>query len=59
MTRDPVCGMQIDEKKAEGKIEYEGQTYFFCASGCRQKFAQDPKRYVPRPQRDLHVGRDK
>jgi Cu+-exporting ATPase len=51
--------MQIDEKKAEGEIEYEGHTYFFCASGCRKKFAQDPKRYVPDPQRDPNAGRGK
>lgn len=56
MTRDPVCGMQIDEMKAEGKIEYEGQTYFFCASGCRTKFAQDPKRFVLSPKPDGKDG---
>jgi YHS domain-containing protein len=59
MARDPVCGMEIDKEKAEGEVEYEGQTYFFCASGCRKKFAQDPKRYVPGPQRDPNVGREK
>jgi P-type Cu+ transporter len=59
MTSDPVCGMQIDEKKAEGEIEYEGHTYFFCASGCRKKSAQDPKRYVRDPQRDPNAGRGK
>lgn len=59
MTRDPVCGMQIDGKKAEGEIEYEGHTYFFYASGCRKESAQDPRRYVPDPQRDLNSGRGK
>ena len=52
MTRDPVCGMQIDETTAKGEVEFEGQTHFFCTSNCRNKFAQDPKRYVPGPQRD-------
>lgn len=49
MTRDPVCGMQIDEKKAEGKIRHEGEIYYFCSTGCREKFARDPKRFVPAP----------
>jgi YHS domain-containing protein len=46
MVKDPVCGMTIDEKTAAGKSEYKGQTYYFCAPGCKKKFDADPVRYA-------------
>jgi YHS domain-containing protein len=46
MVKDPVCGMQIDEKKAAGKSEYRGTTYYFCAAICKTKFDQNPSAYV-------------
>jgi len=48
MAKDPVCGMQVDEKQAAGKSEYEGKTYYFCSSGCKQRFDQEPDRYANR-----------
>ena len=46
MATDPVCKMQVDEKKAAGKSDYNGKTYYFCSSGCKTKFDQNPKSYV-------------
>ena len=46
MAKDPVCGMQVDEKKAAGKSEYQGQTYYFCSPGCKQSFDKEPQKYV-------------
>jgi YHS domain-containing protein len=46
MVKDPVCGMTIDEKTAQGRSEYKGQTYYFCAAICKTKFDQDPAKYV-------------
>lgn len=46
MVKDPVCGMQIDEKTAAGKSEYKGQTFYFCAPGCKTKFDQSPEKYA-------------
>jgi YHS domain-containing protein len=43
---DPVCGMQVDEQRAAGKSEHEGQTYYFCSAGCKTKFDQNPEQYV-------------
>ena len=39
MARDPVCGMPIDEEKAEFKAELRGRTYYFCSaySGIHQE----------------------
>jgi len=46
VARDPVCGMEVDEKKAKYKTEYEGKTYYFCAHGCKVMFEKDPKRFI-------------
>jgi len=46
MVVDPVCKMKIDESKAAGKSEYKGQTYYFCATICKQKFDKEPAKYV-------------
>lgn len=43
---DPVCGMQIEEEDAAGQADYEGQTYYFCASGCQRKFEENPEQYA-------------
>ena len=46
MAKDPVCGMEVDPQQAAGTSEYQGRTYYFCSSGCKQRFDQDPQRYV-------------
>jgi YHS domain-containing protein len=46
MAKDPVCGMQVDEKKAAGKSEFQGQTYYFCSPGCKTAFDKEPQKYV-------------
>ena len=46
MATDPVCKMQVDEKQAAGKSEYNGKTYYFCARLCKEKFDQNPKQYL-------------
>ncbi len=46
MTRDPVCAMPVDERKAAGTSVYHGVIYHFCSSGCKAAFDKDPERYV-------------
>lgn len=46
MAVDPVCKMNVDEKKAAATYEYKGKTYYFCAVGCKQAFAKDPEKYL-------------
>jgi YHS domain-containing protein len=46
MVTDPVCKMTIDEKKAAGKSEYNGQTFYFCATACKTKFDANPQAYI-------------
>jgi YHS domain-containing protein len=48
MARDPVCGMNVDESKAAATVVYRGQTYYFCAPGCKTAFEKAPEKYAPR-----------
>jgi len=51
ISRDPVCGMDVDEIKASaaGRMrEYQGKAYYFCADVCRQQFDRNPDRFVKR-----------
>ena len=42
MAKDPVCGMQVDEKKAAGQSSYQGKLFYFCSAACKAKFDQSP-----------------
>ena len=46
MVKDPVCGMDVDERTAKFKTEYKGKTYHFCAEMCKKKFEKDAKKLV-------------
>ena len=46
MAVDPVCKMNVDEKKAAATYEYKRKTYYFCAVGCKQAFAKNPEKYL-------------
>ena len=44
--KDPVCGMDVTAPSDERKFQYKGKSYFFCSSGCLEKFKNDPEKYV-------------
>jgi Cu+-exporting ATPase len=46
VAKDPVCGMDVDEKTAPAKSEYKGKTYYFCAPGCKRDFDKNPEKYI-------------
>jgi YHS domain-containing protein len=46
MAKDPVCGMEVNEKKAVAIADYKGKTYCFCALSCKDKFVKEPKIYA-------------
>ena len=49
---DLVCGMSVDPKTARGAAVHDGQTYYFCSTGCQTKFQADPPHYLtPKPAR--------
>jgi Cu+-exporting ATPase len=45
-TIDPVCGMDVSDPSDERKFEYDGKIFFFCSSGCFQKFKNGPEKYL-------------
>jgi YHS domain-containing protein len=44
---DPVCGMKADKAKAL-RVEFAGDTYYFCSHGCLDSFEANPERYAHR-----------
>jgi len=43
---DPVCNMRVLPETAAGKFEYQGKTYYFCASRCLDRFRADPAAFL-------------
>lgn len=48
MQTDPVCAMEVDEREAAGKSEYQGRAFYFCSEECKKEFDKNPERYVGR-----------
>ena len=46
MAIDPVCNMEIDEKSSEYASSYQGRTYRFCSKHCKERFEENPERYL-------------
>ncbi len=46
MAVDPVCKMSVEPAKAAAQSTYRGQTYYFCAVGCKAKFDREPEKYL-------------
>jgi len=44
--KDPVCGMTVDPATAAHRADHDGETYYFCSAGCREKFVADPACYL-------------
>jgi YHS domain-containing protein len=40
--KDPVCGMMVDEKKAQYISEVSGKKVYLCSTGCKSQFDQNP-----------------
>ena len=52
VTKDPVCGLNVDESKAKAagfQNTFENQTYYFCSEACKQHFEKNPERYAGKP----------
>jgi xanthine dehydrogenase accessory factor len=43
---DPVCHMEVDVATARWITEHEGETYYFCAPGCKAMFEKAPAEYA-------------
>jgi putative ABC transport system ATP-binding protein len=47
MATDPVCGMSVDRDSAPAQVDWQGQTLYFCANGCRDEFMAAPEQFLP------------
>jgi Cu+-exporting ATPase len=50
---DPVCGMTVQPATAAASYEYQGKTYYFCATSCLTKFRTDPIHYLTPPEQRI------
>jgi Cu+-exporting ATPase len=50
--KDPVCGMDVELDHAAGRLERQGQTYYFCSDFCLKKFRAEPEQYTGRQSTD-------
>lgn len=47
VTKDPICGMTVDEATAL-HAERDGKTSYFCSDSCRQQFVSAPAGTTPK-----------
>ncbi|MEK7678729.1 MAG: YHS domain-containing protein, partial [Deltaproteobacteria bacterium] len=43
---DPVCKMVIEHTAAKAASVYKGETVYFCATACKDKFDKNPEAYL-------------
>lgn len=54
MAKDPVCGMDIDEKDAKFMTYIGHETFYFCSKVCQERFEveegirEEPKKWWQR-----------
>jgi xanthine dehydrogenase accessory factor len=44
-SKDPICGMIVDNVTAKYRSEFSGQTVYFCCRHCKEMFDDNPDRY--------------
>lgn len=54
---DPVCGMTVNRSTAAANSIFKGETYYFCAPGCKRRFDEAPLKYLnPEPKAQAQPG---
>jgi Cu+-exporting ATPase len=49
--------MKVAPEKAKAKLDYKAQSYYFCCTGCAQKFQSEPEKYLaPKPSGLIQLG---
>jgi Cu+-exporting ATPase len=46
LAKDPVCGMTVEPAHAKHQADHHGETFYFCAQRCKEKFLAEPARYL-------------
>ncbi|MEM5473644.1 heavy metal translocating P-type ATPase [Hoeflea sp. AS60] len=44
--KDPVCGMTVALDKGKPTLSHKGDNFYFCSTGCHDKFERDPYFYL-------------
>jgi xanthine dehydrogenase accessory factor len=44
-SKDPICGMTVDNVSAKFRSEFSGRIVYFCCRHCKEMFDQNPDRY--------------
>jgi len=44
-SKDPICGMTVDNVSAKFRSEFSGRTVHFCCRHCKEMFDQNPDQY--------------
>ena len=52
MAIDPVCGMEVNESRADYETTYKGRKFYFCSAVCKEEFDRDPDAYMYSDQDD-------
>lgn len=50
--KEAICPVMVSKHKVKAKtevIDYKGESYYFCCSGCPDQFKKDPDRYAKKP----------
>lgn len=43
---DPVCRMTLNSTSNRIAANMDGETYFFCAQACKDRFLANPEKYI-------------
>lgn len=54
--KDPVCGMEVDEKTAKYKSLHANNVYYFCSSTCQNEFNKNPEKYIQQSNAAHHAS---
>ena len=46
LAHDPVCQMRLSPKTAGFAYRYQGEDFYFCASGCLEQFKKNPENFL-------------
>lgn len=46
MTKDIVCGQEMDKRKTFSSLKYRGRWYYFCSESCMREFQRHPEKYI-------------
>lgn len=56
MVKDPVCGMELDEKTAPYKSIMGNNVYYFCSASCQTEFSRNLGKYVKENNLEHHAS---